>query len=95
MTLKVIIYSVLVVSFLGCDVGDVGSSSSNSTATVTDDESVQNGISECTIECEPVSGGYIFTQVCSGNIIDGPEFAAVLPTGCNVPDSEDIVETEE
>ncbi len=95
MNLKVTIFSVLALSFLGCDVGDVGSSSNSNSVTATDDQSVQNGISECTIECKPVTGGYLFTQVCSGNIVDGPNFAATQPTGCTVPDTEDLIIEEE
>jgi len=77
---------------LSCGIGDIGSESNSTNTTTSTDNSENNGISECTITCEPVEGGFIFQQECTGQIIDGPEFSEVKPKSCVV---EGEVESEE
>lgn len=72
-----------------CRIGNIGGDENQSSSIVTTDNSEENGISECVIECKPVEGGWEITRTCSGQIQDGPDFAADLPDGCAWPPEED------
>lgn len=75
----------------GC-VGDIGSSDESSPSSTTTTNTEQNGISECSIRCEPAEGGWLITQECSGRIQDGPEFREVAPLECAFPPEEEPTE---
>jgi len=75
---------------MGCGIGDVNSGTS--TTTTSTDNSDNNGIATCEYTCSPADGGYLVTQTCRGDIVNGPDFiAGDLPEPCVIIEEEPVI----